>query len=71
VPEELVAVGCRATFDQFAELELPVTCRARVDGAPNGAPAHVDVTLEQPDAEVCHATLEVARVEPDVRQEAA
>jgi 2-oxo-3-(phosphooxy)propyl 3-oxoalkanoate synthase len=64
--EELVAVGCRAEFGQFAELELPVACRARLDRGPNGAPAHVDVSLEQPDAEVCHAVVDVARVDPDI-----
>jgi 2-oxo-3-(phosphooxy)propyl 3-oxoalkanoate synthase len=60
-PATLVPVGCRGSFSQYAEIELPITCRARVveDETPAGARA-VELTFEQPDLEVCEVTIDVA-----------
>lgn len=58
----VVPVGCRGSFSQYAEIELPITCRARVvAGERRDGPTTVELTFEQPDLEVCAVSIDVAR----------
>jgi 2-oxo-3-(phosphooxy)propyl 3-oxoalkanoate synthase len=54
----LLPMSCRAEFSHFAELELPLVCRARVEQASDGSYT-VPVALVQPDCEVSAGTIRV------------
>ena len=73
-PELLAPLSVDGTFKTFAELELPLACRARV--VPGGDPTHdgreVEIELFQPDMPVSGGLVRVLSVDPaGVRRAAA
>lgn len=65
-PELLVPVSVDGAFRTFAELELPLGCRARIE--PGGDPTHdgrqVTIELSQPDMPVSVGAVRVLSVDP-------